>query len=122
MPQLNISGWPEYLQPIEDLIAAKYHYDSYLGEGKTATAYKIVDQVSGRAFCLKTIAEKVEKEKRDEIRDTLRKEVEILDPLSHQMIPQIYERDFESTLPFYICTYHPGKTFLGFKQGGQRLS
>lgn len=121
MAELFFAGWPDHLKPIAEIIGEKYKFQSPIAEGKTGAAYRIEDRASGRIFCLKTIAQKVADNKRADVRDTLKKEVEILDPLSHQAIPEIYERDLTANLPFYICTFHPGETVIAFKETGKRL-
>ncbi len=47
-------------------------------------------------------------------RDTLTKEVEILKPLSHRCLPAIFAADVIGVQPYYVCTFHPGKTFEDF--------
>jgi HD superfamily phosphohydrolase len=122
MAQLDLAGWPDYLKPIAETLGEKYEYVSSIAEGKTGATYKIADRLSKRSFCLKTIATKVVDNKRSDVKDTLKKEVEILDPLSHKAIPQIYERELSSQLPYYVCTFHPGQTVIAFKEAGKRLT
>ena len=37
-------------------------------------------------------------------------------------MPQIFEKSFDCELPYYICTYHPGKTLIDFKRKNYQFS
>ncbi len=123
MAQRDLPGvWPQYLEQIGQILGAQYQFAGQIAQGRTGTAYKIVRLDSAREYCLKTVSENVTGTERDSVRDTLKKEVEILDPLDHRCIPKVYERDFASVPPFYVCTFHAGQTFQDFKASGKRFT
>jgi HD superfamily phosphohydrolase len=114
--------WPKHLETIYAALGHKYTFVREIARGRTGATFLLARDDSGRKYCLKTISPSVQDEERQGVADTLRKEVEILDPLSHRCIPIVYERDSEGSLPFYVCTFHPGHTFQHFAEAGNRLS
>ena len=36
-------------------------------------------------------------------------------------MPTVYEANFEAELPYYVCTYHPGKTWNTFRKENKKL-
>ncbi|MBC8128644.1 MAG: protein kinase, partial [Gloeobacteraceae cyanobacterium ES-bin-144] len=90
-----------------------------IAEGRTGAAYAIrsVDNPH-LLLCLKTIRQSItDAAKRDEVRDTLKKEVEILSPLRHRCLPEIFASNIaHPDLPYYISTFHPGQKVSEFKR------
>jgi serine/threonine protein kinase len=117
------TAFPDYLTPIALHLAATYNFDGEIAKGKTGQTYKLRSKSSGLPFCLKTVSPLVtNKDERERVRETLKKEVNILEPLSHRCLPQVFAEQLDGQLPFYICTYHPGKTLVRFKQAGHSFS
>lgn len=84
--------------------------------------YKIETRTANHYYCLKTISPDVtEDSERERVRTTLSKEVAILKPLSHRCLPRVYELRLDGTLPFYVCTFHPGTTLERFRQEDKKL-
>ena len=114
--------WPDYLAAIGARLSSKYEFIADIAPGKTGQTYKITEIATGHPFCLKTIAPTVrDHTERESVRTTLKKEVQILRPLSHRCLPTIFEHDLDLPLPFYVCTYHPGQTWKKFRQSGGQL-
>lgn len=115
--------FPDYLKPIATELESHYLFIEEISKGANGVAYKLSDHEHTNYYCLKTISPEVKgKKERQRIKDTLQKEVDILRPLSHQCLPKIYKSNINSDLPFYVCTYHPGKTFIDFKKSGYRFA
>jgi len=99
-----------------------YRFAGEIGRGRNGTTYRLESKTGDHPYCLKTISpDVVDPEERERVRKTLRKEVEILTPLSHRSLPKIYDRDLDAELPYYVCTFHPGTTLEQFRQSKHRL-
>jgi HD superfamily phosphohydrolase/predicted Ser/Thr protein kinase len=121
-PSSLSDGPPAYLDPILKTLDTKYDWVKEIGAGQNGVAHLVRSKDHGQPYCLKTIKPTVtDIQERERIRDTLRKELEILKPLSHKALPKIFESDFIATLPYYICTYHPGQTLSNFRKSGHSL-
>lgn len=121
---LDVPGsWPDYLKPIAQEIGSKYH--EFLGEagkGKTGVVFKIKNSTNNHLYSLKTVGQKLDDREREKVRDTLKKEVEILQPLDHRCLPRIHERNLSGRLPYYVYAFHPGITFSEFKASDRKLN
>ncbi len=115
--------FPDYLAVIGAELSSRYLFVKTINSGNTGVTFKLSDLPGKNFFCLKTISESVSGEaERERVRTTLKKEIEILDPLTHRCLPQVFDRNLDAPLPFYVCTYHPGYTFELFKSEGKRLT
>ncbi|GAM96838.1 putative dNTP triphosphohydrolase [alpha proteobacterium U9-1i] len=120
---LFAAQYPEYLQPIAKKLSERYEFSRAIGAGKNGQTFLIKDRISSQLYCLKTISEaQTKKEERDRVAGTLRKEVEILLPTNHRCLPKIFDHDLSATLPYYVCTYHPGRTWEEFRLSRTRLT
>ena len=116
------SSYPPYLLPIAAKLSKQYEFRSEKKAGRTGMTYVIREKASGVSYCLKTILPTLTKdEDREAVRETLRKEHEILQPLSHRCVPTIFSSDLDGVLPFYICTFHPGLTWEEYRRSGKCL-
>lgn len=114
--------FPDYLLVVADELAKSYQFVDVIGSGKTGCTYKIQTRSAGRPYCLKTVSPNVTADSdKSRVRKTLRKEVEILSPLSHRCLPTIYEHNLDGALPYYVCTYHPGSTLEDLRKSNVRL-
>lgn len=123
-PELPLEGEvPATLLPLwKSQLDAEYQFQGVAGLGKTGVAYRIVRRSSALEYCLKTVRpELIGKTDFDRVRETLAKEVEILRPLKHRCLPAIFSENTTGTLPYYVCTFHPGKTIENFIDSGQML-
>ena len=113
--------FPEFFGEAKELVR-RYEFVEAVGEGKTGLACKIrsVDN-EHLHFCVKTIRPSVTGGQRDSTKRTLKKEADILRPLHHRCLPQVFLSDFENQAPYYVCTYHPGVTFADFVGQGKHL-
>ena len=115
--------FPLPLRPLEDALNGRYELIDEIARGRTGLTWRV--QAKGHVgpmLCLKTIKDDLEdKAEFEDVRATLRKEVEILSPLHHRCLPQVFFADFDCELPYYICTYHPGKTFKQFASLGKTI-
>ena len=119
----HLGGFPPYLEAILPQLINRYDFVKVAGEGKTGVAYHIRSRQTGKDFCLKTVRESVtDPAVRERVRQTLQSEVQILSPLSHRCIPSIYDTQLNAELPFYIATFHPGRTFGAFRNNRLTLS
>ena len=114
VPPQMASLWKEHFLEFEFLGVA--------GQGKTGIAYKIRHRRTLVNYCLKMAKpELTDKKTIDSFRTSLKKEVDILLPVAHQCLPQIIRYDVTGDFPFYLCTFHPGKTFDDFTRSGHQL-
>jgi len=115
--------YPDYLFPISPLLAKTYRYSGEISRGKNGQTYRLESISTGVPFCLKTISPEVTQElEQERVRETLKKEVSTLVPLRHRCLPQIFEKDLDASLPYYVCTFHHGKTLIKFKELGHQFS
>src|ERR1700682_3458552 len=115
-------GDEPYIAPILKEIGKNYSFDGQIASGKNGIAYRIKSRQHGHLFCLKTIKPSItSKTDRERVKETLEKEFKILKPLSHRCLPTVYEANFESELPYYVCTYHPGETWNAFRKEDKKL-
>jgi serine/threonine protein kinase len=118
----STDNFPSYLEPIFRQISAKYEWLKEIGAGQNGVTYLIRSRDHGQPYCLKTIKPTVtDSRERERIRATLRKELDILKPLSPRALPKIFEAELDGELPYYICTYHPGDTLSNFRKSGRTL-
>lgn len=123
MEDLYNKPWPEYLKPLQGTLGGRYDYAFEIAKGKTGVTHALRRKDGRSLVCLKTLRpDIVGSPERADGTDTLRKEVAILDPLNHRCFPRVFERDLATEPPYYVCTYHPGNTFLRFKQSGSTLT
>ena len=111
--------YPEYLAKLAPKLIQRYEFDRVHNAGHSGQTYLLRNRIDDSLYCLKTVKPGFSDPTR--VRETLSKEVSILKPLSHRCLPRIYENDFRSEPPYYICTYHPGKTFPEFRDSGRML-
>ncbi len=115
--------FPEYLIPIAKKLGKRYTFVKQLKTGKNGITFILQSKANGKWYCLKTISPAVEMpDDRERVRNTLRKEVEILGPLFHRCLPTIYEHDLRGPRPHYICTFHPGETWEDFRLSEKKLN
>ena len=114
------SKYPATIQNIGEMLHDTYAFVREHFAGMSGQTYQIRSRLDGATYCLKTVKAGFPDPGR--VRETLRKEVEILRPLTHRCLPKTYEADFSCQPPFYVCTFHPGKTFASFRDTGQRLT
>jgi HD superfamily phosphohydrolase len=116
------AAYPEYLMSIVPALQPRYDFVQQHYAGKTGQTYQIRNRSDKQIYCLKTVRETVKDiESRKRVADALRKEVQILEPLSHRCLPRIFEHSIEGKLPYYICTFHPGQTWEKFRDSGATL-
>jgi HD superfamily phosphohydrolase len=114
--------YPDELAQLPDRVRKAYAFLRPLNSGKTGSTYLLQDQATRLRYCLKTISPKVAgAPERQEVRETLEKEVNILERLHHRCLPAIYDKLFTGSLPYYICTYHPGMTLKDFRASAKTL-
>lgn len=100
----------------------RFQLISIIGEGKNGLALRTLMRDNAELYCLKTIhPETLTENRADAAIEKLKKEVAILTPLNHRCLPRIIFSDLKAKLPYYVCTYHPGKTFYDFRQQDRRL-
>ncbi|HWB02111.1 MAG TPA: protein kinase [Verrucomicrobiales bacterium] len=123
-PELPLEGdLPEHLRRLwKRHLRDDYELLGIVGKGKNGIVYKIAHCATGIVYCLKTTRPDLEQETAFSAAANLRKEIEILLPLSHRCIPKIAIFDAESDPPFYVCCFHPGKTFDLFQKSEERLN
>lgn len=115
--------WPHYLKPIASGLSQNYKFCGEIGRGETGIAYKIQSYKNDGYFCLKTVSPHITNtDSRDQIGKNIVNEIDILKPLSHKCLPQIYDFGGKESLPYYICTFHPGITFEKFAKERKSLS
>ncbi|HXT59678.1 MAG TPA: protein kinase [Pirellulales bacterium] len=116
-------AFPDEFSTVTASLSRRYQYVDEVAKGKTGLACRLRnDSNNNHFYCLKTVRHDItDPEKIEAIRDTLRKEVLILSPLSHRCLPTIYEHDLAGSKPYYVCTYHPGSTFGEFKARSESL-
>ncbi len=117
--------YPQYLAQISNELSKKYRFIEEIKRGKTGVTYKLCDanDLLTNYYCLKTISPSIsESKERQRVKETLTKEIEILTPLNHKCLPSIYDYNLKSELPYYICNYHAGETFIDFKNKGETLT
>ena len=119
----DITGFPDELREIRDILANRYSFEGKIAEGKTGITYRLSILTNKHHFvCLKTIRPSItDSERRRDIAETLKKEVRILSKLDHRCLPAIVEDGAENRHPFYVCTYHPGKTCDSYRVSSRRL-
>jgi HD superfamily phosphohydrolase/tRNA A-37 threonylcarbamoyl transferase component Bud32 len=121
-PATEKNNFPEYLHVVSARLSKQYDFITEKKAGKTGQTYVIRDRESAVQYCLKTISPSVRgDDEREMVRATLRKECEILRPLEHRCVPRIYTADLDADLPYYVCTFHPGKTWEEFRRTGRKL-
>jgi HD superfamily phosphohydrolase len=100
----------------------EYSFEGVAGDGKTGIAYKIRHSKTLVNYCLKMAKPEITETKVIEaVRESLKKEVDILLPVKHQCLPTIIKYDTTGEIPYYVCTFHPGKTFDAFMRAGSQL-
>jgi hypothetical protein len=114
------AAFPEYLQSIAQKLGKHYEFVQEHFSGKSAQTYQIRLRSDKSIYCLKTVKQSFPDKTR--VRDTLKKEVDILRPLTHRCLPKVYECDFAIDLPFYVCTFHPGVTWAQFRDAGSGIT
>ena len=115
LPRLLIVGFPDP--------GKTYKYCGEISSGKNGQTYLLELASTGVPFCLKTISPAVTQGlERERVRETLKKEVSILTPLRHRCLPQIFDKTLDGPLPYYVCTFHHGKTLLKLKELGHQFS
>lgn len=112
----------EYLEAPLKHLGQSFRFVRELGGGKTGKTYVIQAYPEDVRYCLKTISPDVPREKLNELRLALEKEVQILKPLHHRVFPKIIKDGTRCSLPYYVCTFHPGMTFRAFKEAGHKLT
>lgn len=121
--QLVLPGTPpQELKSFWNSLSSKYSFVDEAGQGKTGIAYRIEDAKTKLPFCLKTLRKSLRGEERKRAANNLKKEVEILLPLRHKSLPEIFDYKFNDSNSFYICTFHPGETFAKFIESGRALN
>jgi serine/threonine protein kinase len=112
--------YPDEIRNIGDMLGGAYAFICTHLSGNSGKTYQLRSRLDGSIYCLKSV--KPGFSDLDRVRETLKKEVEILRPLSHRCLPRTYEFDFQCQPPFYVCTFHPGKTFAQFRDSKERLT
>jgi HD superfamily phosphohydrolase len=120
----NITGYPEELAAIRDILANRYVFIGTIDEGKTGIAYRLgLFTNRDHAVCLKTIRPTIKDgAQRATVADTLKKEVEILSKLRHRSLPAILEDGTSAQQPYYVCTFHPGSPCAKVRETGRSLT
>lgn len=106
--------FPAYIRPIGVRLRSKYDFHKEHLSGKTGQTYLLKRRGERGIYCLKTVRESVTD--RGRVKETLKKEVEMLKPLSHRCLPTVYEEDTNAQLPYYVSTFHPGVTWAEFRR------
>ena len=119
LSEVDSVAYPDYLKKIAPKLIAQYDFAGTHLAGHSGQTYKLINRVDRAIYCLKTVKDGFAEPQR--VRETLKKEVEILRPLNHRCLPRIYEHDFSTDPPFYVCTFHPGQTFAQFRDTGRIL-
>lgn len=119
--EADSSAFPAYIAPIASKLHGRYDFLKEHLNGKTGQTYQIRPRGERSIYCLKTARESLSDSERERVRQTLRKEVEMLKPLSHRCLPRVYEDDLTGPLPFYVCTFHPGMTWAAFRATGKTI-
>jgi len=115
--------FPEYLASIATELRRRYTFDREYKRGRTGQTYVLTDRDSNHSYLLKTISQDIrEAADRAEVARSLEKECEILRPLKHLCIPSVYASNFGSSIPYYICTFHPGKTWEELRKSNARYT
>jgi len=112
-------AFPSYIDSIGSKLLSRYDFLKEHFSGKTGQTYQIRMRGEQGTYCLKTVKESVTD--RERVRVTLKKEVEMLKPLNHRCLPKVYEADTNAPLPYYVCTFHPGKTWEQFRSTGKTI-
>lgn len=114
---------PHLTELWKNKLHSDYEFREVIGRGKHGLACRISRKGTTLDFCLKTSKHDTASSGNLELlRDMLKKEVEILSPLSHRCLPAIYGSGFDESTPYYICTYHPGKTVEEFVRKSHKLA
>ena len=122
--ELQLEGEiPPQLAPFwAETFQGEYQFRGVAGRGKTGIAYRITRRQTNADFCLKMVKPDLgDPNAVEAVRESLTKEIQILLPLTHRCLPAVLAYDIEGSLPYYVCTFHPGKTFDDFAKDGQRL-
>ncbi|MFO0978527.1 MAG: protein kinase, partial [Planctomycetaceae bacterium] len=119
--------FPEELAPLRDILSPSFSFGKSIGQGKNGVAYALSSIANPDwTVCLKTIRTELlaDATKREEGRDSLQKEVEILSPLRHRCLPTVFSAntDAKFPLPYYVSTFHPGQKFSDFRNSQTKLS
>jgi HD superfamily phosphohydrolase len=119
---IDNAAYPEYVASIGKRLQERYEFVGEHLAGKTGQTYRIRNRTDKQIYCLKTVRESLTDDKsRRRVRETLKKEVEILEPLSHRCLPRIFDHELSGALPFYVCTFHSGQTWEQFRASGSAL-
>lgn len=121
---LPLNGsFPDYLQEAAGDLQQLYAFERELARGKTGVACLLRSRGNEACFaCLKTIRDDITNAPElARVRETLIAEIEILSPLSHRCLPTVYQSNIRQERPYYVCTYHPGKTFNEFRNAPDSL-
>ncbi|MBI5890886.1 MAG: HD domain-containing protein [Nitrosomonadales bacterium] len=115
------AAFPSYIDSIGMKLLSRYDFHKEHLSGKTGQTFQIRWRGERGIYCLKTVKESVADRDRERVRETLKKEVEILKPLNHRCLPRVYEEDTNAPLPYYVCTFHPGQTWAQFRSSGEMI-
>jgi hypothetical protein len=102
LPSLGVL--PPYLRTTSVLskLSTRFSFVNEVASGKTGVVYLLKSESNPSQFyCLKTIKpDIIDPKGRTAVTDSLRKECEILSPLSHKCLPTIYESDLDADPPY----------------------
>lgn len=84
-------------------------------QGKNGIAIKVSLANNAETYCLKTVSPNPASDRNKSI-DKLKKEVEILKPLSHKCIPKLIFFDLGANLPFTFVHFILVKHFFNFEK------
>lgn len=120
----NLDVFPESLRGLREPLGAKYSYKNIIAEGKTGATHRLTLAANPEySVCLKTIKGSItDSKERKSVAATLKKEVEILRTLTHRCLPSIIDYDCDHEQPYYVSSFHPGKTLSEFKAEGITLA
>jgi serine/threonine protein kinase len=124
LPSLGVLPPHLRTEAVLSKLSNRFTFVREVASGKTGVVYLLRSESNPDLFyCLKTIKPDIADPKsRNAVKETLRKECEILSPLSHKCLPTIYEAELDADPPYYICTYHPGETFASFQEKRKHLT
>ncbi|MGC4007035.1 MAG: HD domain-containing protein [Pirellulales bacterium] len=124
MSQAILPGvFPDYLIPIANELSYSYEYLRFVASGKNGAVHLIKSKNSEAKLCLKTIKKEFsDSSTRSRAIESITKEIDILTPLDHNCFPTIYQKNANPDLPYYVCDFHPGKTFEAFAKDNDIIS
>lgn len=119
----NITPFPASFGPLGNFLSNRYSYHEPIGQGDNGTTHRVSPHTQpALSLCLKIPHLGIAAGDRlPTLKAAIRQEATILSGLRHRCLPYIIEYGTESSVPFYICNYHPGRTLTECLASGIRL-